>query len=225
MANQIAVLVQCRPGDELIAHETAHRVAVEASAAAALAGTSVRALGGARGLFTATDVDRAVRRRSRHTPQSRLIVVEQTTNIAGGEIWPLNQLREIVDVSRAHGLATHLDGARLFNAVVKTGISTKDYATGFDTVYLDFTKGLGCPVGAVLAGGKAEIEAAWRWKQRLGGAMRQTGVLAAACLWALDNHIARLVEDNANAEVLADALGAPVRGAGLEQHRILRRRG
>ena len=134
--------------------------------------------------------------------------VEQTTNMGGGRVWPLEQVRAVLEVARAAGLATHLDGARLMNAVVASGVGAADWAGGFDSAWVDFTKGLGAPVGACLAGSAAFIEEAWRWKQMLGGAMRQSGIVAAAGLYALDHHVERLADDHARAKRLAEGLAA-----------------
>ncbi len=206
MANEIAVLVHCRPGDELIAHELAHVVNYEAGAPAALAGVTIRTVSGPRGLFTRERLRDAVRPEDRYAPLSRLVVVEQTANIGGGTVWPLEQLRGVVEEARAHGLALHMDAARLMNASVASGIAPAEFAAQFDSVYLDFTKGLGAPVGAVLAGSETFIDKAWRWKQRLGGSMRQAGIVAAGCVYALDHHIDRLKDDHANAKRFATAL-------------------
>ena len=208
MANQIAILVQCRHGDELIAHELAHTFNFEGGAPAAIGGVMVRTLRGERGLFTREALREAVRPDNRYLPRSRMVVVEQTANIGGGTVWPLAQLQGVVEEGRAHGLALHMDAARLMNASVASGVTAADFAGGFDSVYLDFTKGLGAPVGAILAGSRDFIEQAWRWKQRLGGSMRQAGILAAACLHALDHHVERLAEDHDNARHLAGRLAA-----------------
>jgi threonine aldolase len=128
--------------------------------------------------------------------------------MCGGRVWPLQQVRDVLDVARASGLATHLDGARLMNAVVASGVDAAHWASGFDSAWLDFTKGLGAPVGACLAGSAAFIEEAWRWKQMLGGAMRQSGIVAAAGLYALDHHVERLADDHARARRLAEGLAA-----------------
>jgi threonine aldolase len=136
------------------------------------------------------------------------VSVEQTTNMGGGRVWPLEQVRAVLEVARGAGLATHLDGARLMNAVVASGVDATDWAGGFDSAWLDFTKGLGAPVGACLAGSAAFIEEAWRWKQMLGGAMRQSGIVAAAGLYALDHHVERLADDHARARRLAEGLAA-----------------
>ncbi len=210
MCNEIAILLHCRPGDEIIADRTSHILNFEAGGPAALAGAQVRPLDGARGVFTAGQAEDAVREESRYAPTSRLIAVEQTANLGGGTVWPLATIGAVADVARRHGLALHMDGARLMNAVVASGVPAADYAAPFDTVWLDLSKGLGCPVGAVLAGTSELITSAWRWKQRIGGAMRQAGVLAAAGVYALEHHVERLAEDHANARLFADRIaGAP----------------
>jgi len=207
MANEIAVLLHCRPGDEVIAHRDAHLLNFEGGAVAALAGAMIRPLDGAAGMFDGESFAKAIRPRARLTPKSRLVSIEQTTNLGGGSVWPLAQIKGVVALARQHSLATHLDGARLMNAVVASGIGAERYAAPFDTVFLDFTKGLGAPFGAVLAGSADLVAEAWEWKQRLGGSMRQAGMMAAGCLHALDHHVERLAEDHANARLLADLLG------------------
>ncbi len=209
MANAVAVLVHCRAGDEVIAHESSHLVNFEAGGPAALAGAMVRTLAGESGLFDGEAVRNAVRPANRYDlPRSRLLVVEQTANLGGGTVWPIGQMTDVVATARQFGLVAHMDGARLLNASTASGLAPSQYARLFDSVYLDFTKGLGAPVGAVLVGSKALVEQAWFWKQRLGGSMRQAGVLAAACLYALDHHVARLSEDHDNARRLAARLEA-----------------
>ncbi|HSK96867.1 MAG TPA: threonine aldolase family protein [Euzebyales bacterium] len=206
MCNAIAYRTHCRPGDEIILHRTAHGITAEAGGPAALAGAMICPLDGERGLFTADQVRAALRSGSRYEPRSRLVVVEQTSNFGGGTVWPVEQLRDIVDLVAEHGMAAHMDGARLMNAVVASGVGAARQAAGFDSVWLDFSKGLGAPVGAVLAGSEAFIAEAWKLKQQMGGAMRQAGIIAAACLYALDHHVERLAEDHANARRLADGL-------------------
>ena len=208
MCNEIALLVHCRPGDEVICDRTAHIITAEGGGPGALAGAMVRALDGAAGIYDARQLADAVRSVNRYAPRSRLAVVEQTSNQGGGSIWPLATIEAVGEAAKAHGLLFHMDGARLLNAVVETGVDAARYSAPFDSVWLDLSKGLGCPVGAVLAGSGAFIEAAWQWKQRLGGAMRQSGILAAAGLYALDHHVARLAEDHANACRFADAVRA-----------------
>lgn len=204
MCNQVAILVHCRPGDKIFADESAHIVGSEAGAPAALAGAMVHTLAGQGGMFTAQQMSAHIRPGKRNAPRARLVVLEQTVNRGGGGVWPLAQVREISELARSHSIAVHMDGARLFNAVVASGVPARHYAEQCDSVWIDLSKGLGCPVGAVLAGSAEFIEQAWFWKHRLGGAMRQSGMLAAAGLYALDHHIDRLAEDHANARLFAD---------------------
>jgi threonine aldolase len=208
MCNEIALLLHIRPGgDELIADRTAHPINSEAGGPAALAGAMVRTLTGEGGIFTAAQLEDALRAPgNRYMPRSRLAWVEQTTNIGGGRVWPLQTIEDVLATATRHGLRTHLDGARLLNAVVASGVPASEYAGGFDTAWIDFSKGLGAPVGAVLAGSEELIVEAWRRKQMLGGALRQSGIVAAACLYALDHHVERLAEDHENARLLADGL-------------------
>ncbi|MFS8049207.1 threonine aldolase family protein [Rhizobium sp. BR 314] len=206
MCNEIALAVHCRPGDEIIAHETAHVLVSETGGPAALSGVMVRGIRGRNGIFDGTMLKDAIRPESRYLQQSRLVVVEQTSNFGGGTIWPQATINEVVSVARSNGLILHMDGARLLNAVVASGISAKDYAGPFDTAWIDLSKGLGAPVGGVLAGSRDFIQQAWRLKQRWGGAMRQSGFLAAAGIYALDHHVERLAEDHENASILARGL-------------------
>jgi threonine aldolase len=217
MCNEIALRIHVRPGgDEIILDSSAHPVTAEAGGPAQLAGAMIRTIEGDRGIFTGEQLDAAVRQRvDRYAPRSRLVSVEQTANVGGGRVWPLQTIRDVLEVARAHRLRTHMDGARLMNAVVASGVSAREYAAGFDTAWLDFTKGLGAPIGAVLAGSRELIDEAWRWKQMLGGAMRQSGMVAAACLYALDHHVERLAEDHENARRLAAGLAA-IPGVRLE---------
>jgi threonine aldolase len=161
-------------------------------------------------MFTADALRDALRPADRYLPRSRLVSVEQTTNLSGGHVWPREQLRGVVEVAREAGLRLHMDGARLMNAVVASGISAASWASGFDTAWVDFSKGLGAPVGACLAGSRALIDEAWRYKQMWGGAMRQAGIVAAGALYALDHHVERLADDHALAVSLARGLaGVP----------------
>jgi threonine aldolase len=207
MCNQIAYRIHGRQGDEIICDETAHPIHAETGGPAALSGLSVRAVRGERGIFTAAQVEGALRDpKNTSNPRSRIVSVEQTSNMGGGTVWPLAHIREVAAVARRHRLALHMDGARLLNAVVASGVSAAEFAAEFDTVWIDFTKGLGAPVGAAVAGSREFFDEAWRVKQQLGGAMRQSGVIAAACLYALDHNVERLAEDHANAQHLADHL-------------------
>jgi threonine aldolase len=208
MCNLAAILCHTRPGDEMICDHQSHIYCTEAAGASALAGVSVWALPSPHGVFEAQQVIDAVRSRSRTAPRSTLLTVEQTTNFSGGAIWPLPQLQAVRDAARSHGLKCHMDGARLLNATAATGISAADYAAGWDSVWIDLSKGLGCPVGAVLCGSADFVREAWQWKYRLGGAMRQSGVLAAAGLYALEHHIAQLETDNTNAQSIWRTLSA-----------------
>ena len=206
MCNVVAIATHCRPGDEVLAHETAHILTSEGANHAAITGVQINPLRGPRGLFDTATLRAAIRPRSRYAPPQTLLEIEQTANIGGGTVWPLATLTELTGVARENGWATHMDGARLMNACVAAGVPAAEMCGGFDSVWLDFTKGLGAPLGAVLAGSEEFIGTAWRWKQRLGGSMRQAGIVAAACLHALDHNIERLAEDHANAKALARGL-------------------
>jgi threonine aldolase len=207
MCNQIAARVHCRQGDEIILDATAHPFHAESGGPAALAGVMMRGLEGERGMFSAAQVRAAINSPAfRHAPRSRLLEVENTTNVGGGAVWPIAQIRAVTRVAKEHGLACHMDGARLMNAVVASDTPAADYAAPFDSVWIDFSKGLGAPVGAVLAGSREFVDEAWRVKQQIGGAMRQAGIIAAACLYALDHHVERLADDHANARYLAEGL-------------------
>ncbi len=215
MCNEVAILTHCRPGDEILAHNTAHIATAEGGAPWALAGARVVPLEGPHGTFDVATLEAALRPRTRYAPPQALVAVEQTSNLGGGAVWPLAALGAVADAAHEAGLATHMDGARLMNAVVASGVPAHEMAAGYDSVWLDFTKGLGAPLGAVLAGSSAFIDAAWRWKQRLGGSMRQGGICAAGCLYALDHNIERLAEDHENAKALARGL-AQIRGITVE---------
>jgi threonine aldolase len=206
MCNEIAYRVHCRPGEEIVLDSTAHGIHAESGGPAALAGVMLRGIDGERGIFSGEQLRAAIRSGRRHEPRSRAISVENTSNFGGGSVWPLERIDEVTGIAKEHGLACHMDGARLMNAVVASGNSAAAYCAPFDSVWLDFSKGLGAPVGAVLAGSAAFIDEAWRCKQQMGGAMRQAGIIAAACLYALDHHVERLSEDHANAKVLAAGL-------------------
>jgi threonine aldolase len=206
MCNVIALRTHCQAGEEVVAHQTSHILTSEGAAHAALTGVQILPLAGPHGRFTAADVRAAIRPRTRYTPKQALLEVEQTANIGGGAVWPLAQLEEVAAVAHGEGWATHMDGARLMNAQVASGVPAKAMAACYDSVWVDFTKGLGAPLGAVLAGSADFIDAAWRWKQRLGGSMRQAGICAAACIYALDHHVERLAEDHRNAKALARGL-------------------
>ena len=208
MCNEIALRVHCRPGEEMLAHKSAHPIHFETGGPAALAGVNVQSLEGPRGQYDAATLEAAIRPDSRHMPRSRLVWIEQTSNLGGGSIWPLETVRAVTGVARARGLTTHMDGARLMNAVVASGIAARDWAQPFDTAWIDFTKGLGAPVGAAIAGSRDFVAEAWRCKQQMGGAMRQAGIIAAGGVFALRHHVKRLADDHANAKRLAEGLAA-----------------
>jgi len=210
MCNAIGFRLHIRPGgDEAYLHRMSHPIVAEAGGPAALSGAVLCPLEGERGMFTAEALTAALRRPGdRYLPRSRLVSVEQTTNLMGGYVWPVEQLRAVVEVARDAGLRLHMDGARLMNAVVASGVPAASWTAGFDTAWVDFSKGLGAPVGACLAGSEELIEEAWRYKQMIGGAMRQAGILAAGALHALDHHVDRLAEDHEHAAVLAAGLAA-----------------
>src|SRR5689334_21165473 len=207
MCNEIAFRLHIRPGgDEAILHRTAHPIIAEAGGPAAFAGAMMQPLDTPRGMFSGDDVRGALRHPDRYTPRSRLVSVEQTTNMAGGRVWPLELLRDVVGVARENGLRLHMDGTRLMIAVVAWGVRAGEMTAGFDTAWRDFTRGLGAPLGAVLAGSAELIDEAWRYKQMLGGAMRQAGIVAAGALYALDHNVERLAVDHENAAALASGL-------------------
>lgn len=206
MGNQLAIRAQVEPGDEVIAHEDSHIIHYEGGAPAALSGCSILPLRGPRGFFEESQVHAAIRPTECHFAQSRLLVVENTCNRGGGSIWPLEQLAGVARAGREHGLRIHLDGARLFNASVASGVALATYAEHFDTISICFSKGLGAPVGSALVGDAETVRRAHRFRKLFGGAMRQSGLLAAAAAYALDAHLDRLADDHVNAMRLATAL-------------------
>ena len=195
-------------GDEVILHEQAHPIIAEAGGPAAISGAMMKPLAAEGGIFSAEQVEAAIRPVDRYMPRSRLLSVEQTTNMGGGRVWPQETLRAVVAVAKRHDMRAHMDGARLMNAVVASGVPAAQHADGFDTAWVDFTKGLGAGVGACMAASDELIEEAWRYKQMWGGSLRQAGSIAAACLYALDENVERLAEDHANARKLAEGLAA-----------------
>jgi threonine aldolase len=199
MCNQIAFRVHCEPGDEIILDYTAHPINAESGGPSAVAMAQTRALHSDLGIFTADQVREAIRPTRRHSPRSRVVSIENTTNAGGGAIWPIEDIIGVTTVARENGMAAHMDGARLMNAVVESGTSATEYGRQFDSLWLDLSKGLGCPVGGVLAGSDDFIDRAWRFKQQMGGAMRQAGIIAAAGVYALEHHVERLAEDHENA--------------------------
>ncbi|CAA9580817.1 MAG: Low-specificity L-threonine aldolase [uncultured Thermomicrobiales bacterium] len=207
MCNEIAIKVHTRPGDAIIADRLAHVFGSEAGGPAFHSGVLVKLLDGERGRFTPEQVAAALDPGSAHVAPTTLLCVEQTHNFGGGTLWPLDQLRAVCEVARRAGLATHLDGARLLNAVVASGVAAREFCAPCDSAWLDLSKGLGAPVGGVLAGSAAFITEARRYKHIFGGAMRQAGIIAAAGVYALEHHVARLAEDHEHARRLAAGLG------------------
>jgi threonine aldolase len=212
MANQIALRVLTKPGGDLIAEERTHMLVYEAGGPAVHSGLMTRPLPGIAGRITPEQV-RTIAAGADIGQPPGIVVLENTHRSAGGRVWPLDELRAVAATARELGLAVHLDGARLFNAAVAAGIPAAEYGRLADSVTVCFSKGLGCPLGAILASSRERIEEAWRGKFLFGGALRQAGVVAAAMLYALDHHVDRLAEDHRRARLLAEALaenGAPV---------------
>ncbi|MBI3461579.1 MAG: low-specificity L-threonine aldolase [Planctomycetes bacterium] len=206
MSNQIAVRAHCRPGDELLCESTCHIYNYEQGGPAVLSGVMCRTIPGRHGILDVEDFEGLIRPDNEHLVRTRLVCLENTHNRGGGRIFPLENIARICTWAHEDGLATHLDGARLFNAVVATGIPAAEYAKHFDTVSVCFSKGLGAPVGSALAGSAELMHRARRNRKLFGGAMRQAGIIAAGALYALEHHIDRLAEDHANAQILARAI-------------------
>jgi len=207
MANQIALRVLTRPGGQLIAEERTHILIFEAGGPAVHSGLIARPLIGDAGRITPDQIREAVATADWLQP-ARIVVLEQTHRSAGGRVWPLDELADSIDTAHELGLPVHLDGARLMNASVASGVPAADYGRLADTVQICFSKGLGCAMGAVLAGSDERIEEAWRLKFLFGGALRQAGVVAAGMLYALEHNVERLAEDHARAKRLAEGLAA-----------------
>lgn len=206
MCNAIALTVHPRRGDSVILDRRAHPVTSEAGGPAVLANVLLNTIDAPRGRFTADDVAERLSPGTTHASKTGLVSIENTTNHGGGAIWSLDSLAAIRELTREHGVPVHMDGARLMNAVVASGNSAADFAQFVDSLWIDLSKGLGAPVGAVLAGSADFIEAARRYKHMFGGAMRQAGIIAAAGLYAFEHNVDRLAEDHANAKLLAEGL-------------------
>ncbi|MFT5423131.1 MAG: threonine aldolase [Phycisphaerales bacterium] len=206
MANQTAIRALTEPGDEIIADRTCHIFHYETGAPAALSGCGIRFADGPAGVFEASDVRALVRAQTDYLPRTRLVLIENTSNGGGGRVWPIKTIREVCDASKELGLRVHLDGARLWNASVASGVSMADYAAGADTVSCCFSKGLGAPVGSIVGGSAELIARVRRFRKMFGGAMRQSGLLAAAALYAMENNVDRLAEDHTKARVLAEGV-------------------
>jgi threonine aldolase len=210
MTNQIAISVHTQMGDEVICDKLSHIYNYEGGGIARLSGASVKLLSGDRGRFTATDVTSAINPDDSHYANTSLVCLEDTCNKGGGSVWDVSEIEAVSKVARENGLSVHLDGARLWNALVARGIENNhskcaEYAKNFDSISLCFSKGLGCPVGSVLLGSKDFIAKAHRVRKVLGGGMRQAGMVAAAGVYALENNISRLAEDHEKAKSLGKA--------------------
>jgi len=218
MANQVAIMGHCQRGDEVLCGEGAHSFFYETGAGPAIAGVQFFPLPGG-GLFKASDLGEAVKPQHFHFPRTRLVCVENTMNRAGGRVWPQDEVDRVVAVAHELGLRAHLDGARIFNAQVASGVPAKRLAKGFDSVSFCFSKGLGAPAGSVLCGPAAFIHECRRWRKMLGGGMRQAGILAAAGLYALEHNIDRLAEDHRLARLFAEKL-AEIQGIDIDAAKV-----
>ena len=207
MGNVVGVAVSTHLGEELIADSESHVFLFEGAGAASLAGVQIRPVATQAGVMTPAQIEAALRPRNDfHQPLTAAVTFEDTHNRHGGVVWPLDDLRAASETARAHGLHVHLDGARIFNASVASGVDVADIAACADTVTFCLSKGLACPAGSVFCGSAEAVEQARRWRKRLGGAMRQAGVIAATGLIALDTMVDRLADDHTNARTLAEGL-------------------
>ncbi len=206
MANQVAVACHTSPGDEIVLDANAHLYYYEAGAPAAISGVMCRLIDCERGIFSAGDVEKILRPEDQHFARTSLICIENTTNRGGGAVWPIEEIMEITALARSQGINMHLDGARLWNASAASGISEDIYASLFDSVSVCFSKGLGAPIGSVLAGDEEFIYKARRKRKQLGGSLRQVGMIAAGALYALGNNRDRLSIDHDHAQRIAVAL-------------------
>jgi len=208
MGNQVAVNAHTQPGDEVILEKNAHIFYYEAGAPAMLSGVQLLTIPGEKGILSAQSIEKALRPANVHFPPTRLICLENTHNRAGGKIYPLDELKKIHKLAKKNNLKMHLDGARLWNASVATGISLKEYAKYFDSVMVCFSKGLGAPVGSMVIGSKEYINIAHRYRKIYGGGMRQAGIIAAGALYAVNNNIKKLSRDHENARKLAEGFNS-----------------
>jgi threonine aldolase len=208
MANQVAIRAHCDAGDEILAEATSHIVLWEAGGAAVHSGVTIRPFVGHWGLLKADQLAGAIRPNDMHSVRTRLVVLENTHNRGGGTVYPIESVAAISHWARSHGLAMHLDGARIWNAIVASGVPGTEWGRHFDSIMVAFSKGLGAPSGSALVGPRPLLEKARRLRKLFGGAMRQIGYYAAACSYAMDRHIERLAEDHANAKMLADAVAS-----------------
>ncbi len=208
MANQAAIRALTEPGDEIICHRDSHIIHYETGAPAVISGCMIAAADGPRGQFSLDEFNRLVRPDNIHAARTKLLVIENTHNRGGGSVWPIDHIKALTSRARELSMKCHLDGARLWNASIASGVPLHEYAKHFDTVSTCFSKGLGAPVGSTVAGDRPTIGKIARIRKMLGGAMRQSGILAAAAIYALENNIARLAEDHANAKRLGEGLSS-----------------
>jgi threonine aldolase len=206
MANQLAVKSHTQPGDEVICESECHIFNYETAAPAVISNVQMMTVKGENGVMQLDEINKFVRTKEYYFPRTRLICIENTHNRAGGVIHPVNVIKEISEFARNNGIKMHMDGARIFNAVVETGISVKEYASYFDSISFCFSKGLGAPVGSILCGSSEFITIAHKWRKIIGGGMRQAGILASAALYALENNITRLKEDHQKAKYFAEEI-------------------
>jgi len=206
MGNQLSIKAHTQPGDDVIIEAGGHAMNFEGGSSAVLSSVQFSTIPGNRGVFDADQVEAAIREENVHYPVSRLVIIENTHNRGGGTVFPLKNIQRIREVATRRGLRMHMDGARLWNACVASGISPKEYAAPFDSISVCLSKGLGCPVGSLVAGSRDFIKRVHRFRKLVGGGMRQTGFLAAAGIYALDHHIDRLEEDHRKAKKLAQGL-------------------
>lgn len=205
--NQIAILTHCRPGNEIILEAESHIFYYESGASSAFAGVQTRTLNGIRGAMNPSEVEYAIRGEDQHYPETGLICLENTHNRAGGAVIPIDNMKEIYSIAKTNNIPVHIDGARLFNAAAALNLPASEMANHCDTVQVCLSKGLGAPVGSILAGSREFIAAARKWRKRLGGGLRQAGIIAAPGIVALTNMRERLAEDHENAQYLAQQLG------------------
>jgi threonine aldolase len=204
----LAIRLHTQSGDEVLIESSSHIIRYEGGSASSLSSVQLSCVPGTRGLLSPKDIETAIRRPDLHTPPTTLLCLEQTHNVGGGSVYPLETMQQIAGIARQHGLSLHLDGARLFNASAKTGVSVAEYAAIFDTVSFCLSKGLGAPVGSMVVSDAARIQKLRRLRKVFGGGMRQVGILAAAGIYALEHHVSRLAEDHLNAQYLAQLLQA-----------------
>ncbi len=206
MGNQLAIKCHTIPGDEVIVESESHILNYETASPSVISGVQLLPVRGEMGIFTSEDIRKYVRSQEYYFPVTRLICIENTHNRAGGVIQPVEVIKDISSFAKGNNIKLHLDGARIFNAQIETGISVKEYAGYFDSITFCFSKGLGCPVGSIICGSKEFIEMARKWRKILGGGMRQAGILAAAGIYALDNNVGRLKEDHRKTKYFAEQI-------------------